>query len=225
MVGQYGFIDFGICLTRYHSVTRGGEHKDYAVIADDITQDSAITASNNSSTSVINNGNTAAAWNGIAGSSLVIDLGGEYKLNGLDMYFDTVSPYTVQVSSDGTSYIDALSVAAVSDKITSDKFDLTGRYVKITFASAVSVSEINVYGWRFTVSGGHIVDESAKTITVNQSGGEVDTTQLENDIKIDGEAAYGFDLQEATRVLSDGDKLVVTEKFGTAKEYILKLGS
>ena len=186
-----------------------GEYKDYSIIVDDIAKNSSVTAAGNAS--VLVDGNTSSSWNGTA---VTIDLGEEYNLNAVDIYSAGDAAYTAEVSSDGTSFAEAA--------VTDDRFaaGTSGRYVRLTFTSAAEVSEINIYGWRFNNIGNYRID--GKNIYLGTAE-EHDTDELMTNLQIIGQASYDFVLEEATRVLSDGAILRVTEEYGSDVDYTIKI--
>lgn len=200
-----------------------GSYKDYTVTVDDLAAGAEITVSDGSG-SVLNNGNTAAALSVGAGQSVVIRLDAEYTLNGMDMYFDTAAPYTIEVSSDGKDYTAVKTVDTVSEAQVSDSFDAgtTGQYIRLTFGGDAQISEVNVYGWRFINNANYEFD--GNDLYLGTSSTEHDTDGVFANLLIIGQASYDFELQEAGRVLSEGDILRVTEKHGATVDYTLHMG-
>ncbi|MBR0366457.1 MAG: discoidin domain-containing protein, partial [Clostridia bacterium] len=183
--------------------------------------------------------NSWKAKNSAAGEWITVDLGEEYHLNKLDVYFETkdarVYPFEAQIKGDNTSFTTAIDRSSNTDSAyTTDNFadNTLGRYVKLLFGvcnyngnKIATVREIEVYGWRFVNTGGYVIDEANKVIYLGAADSEHDTNEVFSNLKIDGQASYDFELQEAGRVLSDGDKLVVTELYGGTVEYTLNLSS
>ncbi len=196
---------------------RNGNTADYKTVYEDIASGRI-----SGSAAALTDDSTKSSWTASDGS-VVIDLGAEYNLNGADVLFDVPAAYKIQVSTDNNSYSTVTEKASVTDKIVSDAFTVAGRYIKIKFTGEVSVKEINIYGWRFNNKGNYTIDGS--DIYLGQSAEEHDTDEVYNNLPVAGQAKYEFDLADAGRVLSEGDKLILTETHGGIKEYILHMGN
>jgi beta-galactosidase len=194
-----------------------GNKTDYRVMYEDIASGRAPGGA-----SALTDDSTKSSWTASDGS-IVIDLGAEYNLNGADILFDSPAAYKIQVSSDNSSYSAVTEKSSVTDKTVSDIFTASGRYVKIKFTGDTSVKEINIYGWRFNNKGNYTIDKN--DIYLGQSSEEHDTDEVYNNLPVEGQAKYELELAEAGRVLSEGDKLIVTETHGSTKEYILHMGN
>lgn len=229
-----------------------GNYQDYNVVAEasniaqykNATASSTEKSSNSASMAVdgilLNDAsNSWKAKNKTAGEWIMIDLGAEYNMNKLITYFENkdsrVYPYEAQISSDGVNFTTVVDRSTNTDSAkTEDALNQNtkGRYLRLLFgvcnyggsARIATVREIELYGWRFVNNGGYVIDEENKVIYLGETDEEHDTYEVESKLKIDGQADY--EITTATgRVISNGDKLVVTEKYGTEIEYILNVGN
>lgn len=185
-----------------------------------------------------NASNSWKAKNKSSGEWIMVDLGATYNMNEITTYFENkdsrVYPYEVQVSNDGVSFTTIIDRTSNKNSAkTSDKVGkISGRYLKLLFGVCrydgsdriATVREIELYGWRFINNGGYTIDEENKMIYLGETDTEHDTYEVFANLRTDGQASYDIKTQEAGRVLSNGDKLTVTEEYGGTVEYTLNMG-
>lgn len=210
-----------------------GEFKDYNVVTKDIAQNKTVTASSNqAAASNISDGDTNTLWmaeTANEGEYVIVDLGREYNLNQLDIYLGSVSSYKVQISSDGTKFTDEADHSSNNQTAVTDTFTgKAARYVKIIFGScskAPSIREIEVYGWAFVNNGNYYIDEAKKVIYLGETSTEHDMGEVYTNLFIDGQAEYVMESAAGSRVLMDGDLLIVQPVYGADYKYTINTGS
>ncbi|HEX9063149.1 MAG TPA: discoidin domain-containing protein, partial [Clostridia bacterium] len=115
-----------------------------------------VTASsqiNGSSPSNAVDGNSSTQWSSNSPGWIDIDLGGEYYISGtsIEASGSIALSYTVQVSTDSSSYRTVLSNTASSSLFKDDYYKVRANHLKIIFSSpdnaaSFSINEIRVFG-------------------------------------------------------------------------------
>ena len=157
--------------------------------------------------------------------TLILDLQNDYHVNQLVVYpGNSQSTYALSVSRDGTNYTPtALTRTDSSSAVTLAVGDKTARFLRLEItssASVLSLSEIEVYGWRFSGST-YTVNEANRRIITDTGLTQVPDAVFLETLGLIGNCTYEIVRDSSVFYLSDGDTLKITDAQGKAVLYTI----
>lgn len=156
---------------------------------------------------------------------LVIDLQEVYHVGYLKLYpANADCSYALSISRDGKTYAPVtVTSAAAADYTTLSAGDKSARYLKLAITSSSSrltMSEIEVYGWRFAGSA-YAVDETKRIIVTNSAGEQLADSVFLETLDISGNCTYEIVRSSSVFYVSDGDTLKITDDLGKVTFYTI----
>ena len=156
---------------------------------------------------------------------LIIDLSTVYHVGYLKLYpANADCTYALSLSHDGKTYVPtAVTSTSSSEYTTLSAGDKNARYLKLAVTSSsnrLTLSEIEVYGWRFAGSA-YAVDETKRIIVTDSAGEQLADSTFLQALDISGNCTYEIVRSSSVFYISDGDTLKITDDLGKVTLYTI----
>lgn len=156
---------------------------------------------------------------------LIIDLSTVYHVGYLKLYpANADCTYALSLSHDGKTYVPtAVTSTSSSEYTTLSAGDKNARYLKLAVTSSsnrLSLSEIEVYGWRFAGSA-YAVDETKRIIVTDSAGEQLADSTFLQALDLSGNCTYEIVRSSSVFYISDGDTLKITDDLGKVTLYTI----
>lgn len=156
---------------------------------------------------------------------LIIDLNAVYHVGYLKLYpANADCTYALSLSRDGKTYVPtAVTSTSSSEYTTLSAGDKNARYLKLAVTSSsnrLTLSEIEVYGWRFAGSA-YAVDETKRIIVTDSAGEQLADSTFLQALDISGNCTYEIVRSSSVFYISDGDTLKITDDLGKVTLYTI----
>ena len=155
---------------------------------------------------------------------LIIDLNAVYHVGYLKLYpVNADCTYALSLSHDGKTYVPTAVTTSSSEYTTLSAGDKNARYLKLAVTSSsnrLSLSEIEVYGWRFAGSA-YAVDETKRIIVTDSAGEQLADSTFLQALDISGNCTYEIIRSSSVFYISDGDTLKITDDLGKVTLYTI----
>ena len=156
---------------------------------------------------------------------LIIDLNAVYHVGYLKLYpVNADCTYALSLSHDGKTYVPtAVTSTSSSEYTTLSAGDKNARYLKLAVTSSsnrLTLSEIEVYGWRFAGSA-YAVDETKRIIVTDSAGEQLADSTFLQALDLSGNCTYEIIRSSSVFYISDGDTLKITDDLGKVTLYTI----
>ena len=155
---------------------------------------------------------------------LIIDLNAVYHVGYLKLYpVNADCTYALSLSHDGKTYVPTAVTTSSSEYTTLSAGDKNARYLKLAVTSSsnrLTLSEIEVYGWRFAGSA-YAVDETKRIIVTDSAGEQLADSTFLQALDLSGNCTYEIVRSSSVFYISDGDTLKITDDLGKVTLYTI----
>lgn len=155
---------------------------------------------------------------------LIIDLNAVYHVGYLKLYpVNADCTYALSLSHDGKTYVPTAVTTSSSEYTTLSAGDKNARYLKLAVTSSsnrLTLSEIEVYGWRFAGSA-YAVDETKRIIVTDSAGEQLADSTFLQALDLSGNCTYEIIRSSSVFYISDGDTLKITDDLGKVTLYTI----